>query len=94
VFPSAAPDFLRQAGLTNKGGFVPVDIQSNRLLAASGGGGGGGGGGASGGGAGAGAEGVFALGDCCHAIMPKVCLLHICLSHTVVLNGYWRAADV
>ena len=88
MFPSAAPDFLRQAGLTNKGGFVPVDIQSNRLLAASGGGGGGGGG-ASGGGAGAGAEGVFALGDCCHAIMPKVCLLH-----TVVLNGYWRAADV
>jgi hypothetical protein len=67
---------LRQAGLTNKGGFVPVDIQSNRLLAASGGGGGGGGGGASGGGAGAGASPPIALRPSPFALRPSPFLTH------------------
>ena len=49
VMPQRAPDFLK--GLTNKGGFVPVDLQTNRVTNL---------------------EGVFCVGDACHAMFPAV----------------------
>ena len=31
VYPQRAPDFVRDSGLVNARGFVPVDLQTNRI---------------------------------------------------------------
>ena len=36
VYPQAAPQFIKDAGITNPKGFVPVDIQTNRVKDAEG----------------------------------------------------------